>query len=230
MTQPAPSGGKSGGSTFTRKLGPLPMWAWLAIGTGLLVIIYTWKQNKAAATAATDTSTADTSTADSQIPQFINQTYVTNTPPSQTAAPPTTPTTTTPSTPTTTGTSPHVPPGPYRYMSTSAGMNTISEIAHHFGISNADVIAYNPGLSGTASYTTPIKDKTTLRIPSADTVKKGFSYITTGGEFSTIPRIARHFGLTAQQLIAANPEISSNHWDVHALPPGELITVPKKGS
>jgi hypothetical protein len=98
---PAPTGG--GGNTFSRKLGPLPLWAWMGIGLALALTYYYFKQNKASASASNQASnsqagnnTAAGTTDSSLVPQFVNQTYVQNAPPS---APPTTPspvTTTTP--------------------------------------------------------------------------------------------------------------------------------------
>lgn len=72
-------------SIFTRKLGPLPYWGWMAIVL-LLAIFYAMysKQKKAAASASSQNS----STVDSPggvdaslVPQFVNQVYTSSTPP-----------------------------------------------------------------------------------------------------------------------------------------------------
>lgn len=72
-------------SIFTRKLGPLPYWGWMAIVL-LLAVFYGMysKQKKAASSAASDNS----STVDSPggvdaslVPQFVNQVYTQTTPP-----------------------------------------------------------------------------------------------------------------------------------------------------
>jgi hypothetical protein len=66
------------GNVFTRKIGPLPMWAWLGIvlaGIGVWAVI---EHKKSSSTAA---STADETDA-SQVPQFVNQTYTSPSPPS----------------------------------------------------------------------------------------------------------------------------------------------------
>lgn len=70
-----PAGGKE--NVFTRKIGPLPMWAWVAIIGGAILAWSFWK-NK---TAGSTTSTPATGTDASQVPQFVNQTYTTVSPP-----------------------------------------------------------------------------------------------------------------------------------------------------
>lgn len=68
----------SGGAGFlATKLGPLPLWAWGAAGIAVLLYI---RMRSNAATAAAAPVATDTAGA-SQIPQFINQTYTTVTPP-----------------------------------------------------------------------------------------------------------------------------------------------------
>ena len=79
---PAAGGGKQGGNVFTRKIGPMPMWAWVAI-ISVVLIGYAYYRNKQSAAAA---STTATGTDASQVPQFVNQTYTSVTPP--TAGPP----------------------------------------------------------------------------------------------------------------------------------------------
>lgn len=65
-------------NVFTRKIGPLPMWGWVAIvGGGILA----WALYKRRTAGATTSSGASTGVDASQIPQFVNQTYVSTTPP-----------------------------------------------------------------------------------------------------------------------------------------------------
>src|SRR5271165_5965862 len=75
------------GNVLTRKIGPLPMWAWTSIVLIMVVgySLYSNKKNAAAAAAAPATGTDA-----SQVPQFVNQTYVSPTPPAApgSAAPP----------------------------------------------------------------------------------------------------------------------------------------------
>lgn len=81
MTAPQPEQ-ESGGNFFTRKLGPMPMWAWLAAGaSGLLIISYL--RNKQSAQ-----NQAPSSLDSSQVPQFVNQTYTTVNPPEGSAPAP----------------------------------------------------------------------------------------------------------------------------------------------
>ena len=76
----APAQGKRG-NVFTRKLGPLPMWAWLLIGIAL-ILGYVYYRSKTSAGSSTADQTAAGTDA-SQVPQFVNQTYTTVQPPAQ---------------------------------------------------------------------------------------------------------------------------------------------------
>jgi hypothetical protein len=84
MSESAPeSSGR--GNVFTRKMGPLPLWAWLGIATLVAVAYYAYAKNKAANSTASQ-STAGTggsagTTDQSLVPQFVNQTYVNSSPP-----------------------------------------------------------------------------------------------------------------------------------------------------
>ncbi len=80
QASPAPAGTRKE-NVFTHKIGPLPMWGWLAIIGGALVA---WRvyAGKNAATQAQQQGTAPSSTADNTVPQFVNQTYVTTGAPS----------------------------------------------------------------------------------------------------------------------------------------------------
>lgn len=69
----APAGGGRD-NVFTHKIGPLPMWGWVAIiGGGFLV--YRWYSGSQAASSGGTTS-ASTDTSANTVPQFVNQTYV----------------------------------------------------------------------------------------------------------------------------------------------------------
>ena len=96
--------GTSGGNFWTRKIGPLPAWAWAALVlVAIVVYLYYRRSQASSSTASTDTTaTADES---SQVPEFINQTYVSTTPPA-TSGTGTTPT----GPPVNGGNPPHVPP------------------------------------------------------------------------------------------------------------------------
>jgi hypothetical protein len=86
MTTPAePSGPTSGGNVFTRKIGPLPMWAWMAIALLVALFYYLYKKNKSSSSSS-GSSTSDTggsagTTDQSLVPQFVNQTYTNSTAP-----------------------------------------------------------------------------------------------------------------------------------------------------
>lgn len=68
----APQGG--GTNAFTRKLGPLPVWAWMGVGLGLALAVSLWRKNKASSTASTTAETSTTATS-TQTPPFIIQNY-----------------------------------------------------------------------------------------------------------------------------------------------------------
>ena len=66
-------------NVFTRHIGPLPMWAWLAI-VGAVIIGYAyWKNRQSSSSSQAQSATTDAS----QVPQFVNQTYTTVQPPSE---------------------------------------------------------------------------------------------------------------------------------------------------
>jgi hypothetical protein len=141
---PAGGGGGGGGSVFKRKLGPFPMWGWLAIGA-VVILAYVIIKRQSASSAAT---TASTSTPASDIPQFVNQTYTTVTPP---AAPP--PATGLPSPPPVVANpgGPNVPAGgstprPTQITSTGTDTGDINQIAKKYGLTEQQLIAANPGL------------------------------------------------------------------------------------
>lgn len=64
---------QGGGNLITRKLGPLPTWAWLLIATGLFGAYYLIERNKAK-TAAAATASPST-TAASNVPDYVFQNY-----------------------------------------------------------------------------------------------------------------------------------------------------------
>src|SRR5271155_3134735 len=109
-TAAPPASGK--GNVLTRKIGPLPTWAWV----GIVIVpigIYAYIERKKSAAASntttgTDTTGASDMTDASQVPQFVNQTYTTVIPPT---APGSLPVTTPPSGGTSTTAPPTVPPG-----------------------------------------------------------------------------------------------------------------------
>lgn len=82
VAPPSRAGG-GGGNVFTNKIGPLPMWAWVGIAAGILVV---WRFYSAKNSASSTASTAAQSTAANTVPQFVNQTYTTLTAPSVPAA------------------------------------------------------------------------------------------------------------------------------------------------
>jgi len=71
---PAAPARSSGGNVFARKLGPLPMWAWMGVALAVALAYYLWKKDKSTTAAGSAT-------------QFVNQTYVNSAPPSAPGVP-----------------------------------------------------------------------------------------------------------------------------------------------
>lgn len=85
MSESAPEGGRHE-NLFTHKIGPLPMWSWVAIaGGGFLV----WRYFSSSGSASTSTSTTPVTTPSTpadQVPQFVNQFYLSGVAPTSTNA------------------------------------------------------------------------------------------------------------------------------------------------
>ena len=90
MSEAAPEGGggaapaRAGGgkSTFTRKMGPLPLWAWMGVGLAVVLVYANWQKSKQGASTTGVGSSAGSTSVNSPggvdaslVPQFINQTY-----------------------------------------------------------------------------------------------------------------------------------------------------------
>jgi hypothetical protein len=82
------------GNVFTRKIGPLPMWAWMGIALAVALVFHLVEKNKAGSSGtsnATSTGSASNQSSggvnspggvdSSLVPQFVNQTYVDSQPP-----------------------------------------------------------------------------------------------------------------------------------------------------
>jgi hypothetical protein len=120
---------------FTQKIGPLPMWAWVAVIGGALIAYRLYASHKAANTAAqTDTSSVPAD----QVPQFVNQTYVQTTAPVSTPGPPGP---AGPPGPTGTGTAPK--PTQLTRTWQSLGGSTYAEVAQRL-LGNTDVANLHP--------------------------------------------------------------------------------------
>lgn len=122
----APARG-GGGNVLTRKIGPLPTWAWVAIVSVILIAFAYWRNSQSGGSTAASSTAADGTDA-SQVPQFVNQTYTSVTPPA--AGPPT-------AAPTPGGTQ-----IPGHHVVTATGKETLAQIAKRYGTSPADIIAY----------------------------------------------------------------------------------------
>lgn len=85
----------SSGGVFTRKVGPLPMWAWMGIALAIALAYYLIRKHSSSSSASTS-NTPDNTTAAGQVPQFVNETNVTA--PPSTPAPIVTPNTPAPAT------------------------------------------------------------------------------------------------------------------------------------
>jgi LysM repeat protein len=161
MTTPNPPAQSSGGgNVFTRKLGPLPMWGWMGIALALALVYYFYSKNKSANSQAQSSATNNTpgGVDSSLVPQFVNQTYVDNTPPAapnvtvNNTIPPTPP----PGQPPPTITPPNPKPPPTRQPAaptepifngsyTVKKGQTLAEVAKQFGITR-EQLAHANGL------------------------------------------------------------------------------------
>lgn len=134
---------------LTHKLGPLPTWGWMGLGTGGVVGVALYMKHKAG-TASTLTGTTPTATSASNVPDYVFQNY-NEIPPA--AAPPTATTTPPPttqpapgSTPTITGKNPTIGPGnqpanPGTHIYTSNGKMTLAQVAKAHKTTPAAIVA-----------------------------------------------------------------------------------------
>jgi len=78
-----PPASPSKGNVFTRKIGPLSTWVWILLISAPIVLYSFYERSKSTKAAAASSAPATTSgtTNASQVPQFVNQTYVQNEPP-----------------------------------------------------------------------------------------------------------------------------------------------------
>jgi hypothetical protein len=65
------SSSSGGGNLLTRKLGPLPTWAWLAIATVLGLMLYLYEKSHAASSATASTATTASTAAAAGVPQNV---------------------------------------------------------------------------------------------------------------------------------------------------------------
>lgn len=74
----------------------------------------------------------------------------------------------------------------------------------------------------------PVSSAPTSPAPSTSTLPPGpYRAMTTDRYFRTVPRIALHFGLTSATVIRYNPEFATRGYDVHSLPIGIRVRLPK---
>ena len=133
-----PARRESGGNVFTQHIGPLPMWAWVAIAGGILIV---WR---VMAKKPTQAATTTPSTPADQVPQFVNQTYTTVTAPSAGVGG-TVPSPTTPTPPDEPGPTTPMPPVPTMPQQVLRAVS--SAIASVTGLRTTKVGATNVGLA-----------------------------------------------------------------------------------
>jgi hypothetical protein len=129
---PKSSGGGGKLGIWGKKYGPLPLWGWAAILLVFgLLFLYIKNKNSAASTSTSadaGSTTAADSTGAGQVPQFVNQTYTTVSPPAAPAAP------------VSTSTVSNQIPG--HHVITANGSETLAQIASKNGTTAADIIAF----------------------------------------------------------------------------------------
>jgi LysM repeat protein len=161
-TAPETTGGGGLGGTLGRKLGPLPVWAWLLILTGLAVGYWLLKGKGSSSSSSTGTDTGTTPAGD--VPDYVSQTTVNVSTPAEpgqtgtgsgaTSAPPATttagkpPVSTTPVKATPAPKAPAAkttskqPPVLSKKYTVKAG-DTLDSLAKKFGISRVDLAHAN---------------------------------------------------------------------------------------
>lgn len=176
------------GNVFTNKIGPLPMWSWMAILL-VAVVLYSFYKKKSSnnSPAAQAAGNAPGGVDASLVPQFINQTYDNDQPP---AAPNVTVNNTVPAPPTVTQKPPNVPktisgsPGSFTTglpngMNewTSTGKYSLATIAKSHGMTPQQLIAVseqaenNPALKAYAAkknFNAPLPAGVQLFFPNAN--------------------------------------------------------------
>jgi LysM repeat protein len=173
-----PQGGKLG--VFSSKLGPLPLWAWLAIITIIALVYYVYSQKKNSnSNSSTSNSTGSDEESSSLIPQFVNQTYTQVLPPS----PP----------------NPSNPSQPAPPQQTQTGGQTTTPPTQTTTPPTSTGSSKPPTTSTTTVKTTgkmPAKPSTPSEpiFNGSYTVKKG----------QTLDQVAKQFGITREQLAHAN--------------------------
>jgi hypothetical protein len=151
----SPQAAPSGGNLLTQKLGPLATWVWLLIATVLVGIVYLYLKHKQGSSSSTSSGTTATTPA-SQVPDYIVQNYLgntptgaasggsTTTPPPAGSTPPAQPPPVT--TPPPVGTTPVKPARPTQITAPGTDSGDINRIAQSYGLTEAQLIAANPDL------------------------------------------------------------------------------------
>lgn len=137
-----PEPGAEGTNVFTKKLGPLPLWAWMGIGLAIALGFYFWRQNSGKGASASDTTPPDQTTEASQIPQFVNQTFVQGEPPA---------TPTTPTSPVGTKPPTNEPPA-HTFFITTNGKESLATIAKKQGVSVENIAKNTDQLGGASNH------------------------------------------------------------------------------
>jgi hypothetical protein len=147
--RPSPaSGGGSKFGLFTEKIGPLPMWAWVAIIAVVLIGWRVWKSRQAGSASTASSASSDTTAADT-VPQFVNQTYVSATPPVQGTPGPAGP----PGAP-----APAPKPAQLTRTWDSLGGSTYAQVAQRL-LGNTDVASLHPADAATQKWVSQVYAK-----------------------------------------------------------------------
>lgn len=135
-------------NVFTRKIGPLPMWAWVAI-VGAIILGWAFFKSKSSASQQQQADTTDAS----QVPQFVNQTYANPGPPGPVGPTGTTGPPGPPGPPGPAGSKPPIPrpvprgTEPPERTEKLRHKGNLEQIAKRNNISLAELLRLNPGLA-----------------------------------------------------------------------------------
>jgi hypothetical protein len=154
------TGGKGIGGAFKSRLGPLPVWAWLAIMTAVALGFYLFEQHKKSSTASTANAGATPADVGQPGVVVINQDGPGGTGPAGPPGPPGPPGTKPPAEPVFGGNA-------KSQIVIAPGGQDLNKLAERYGIPEQQLEAFNPSLGRDVGTGRKIPKGTKLRIPAA---------------------------------------------------------------
>ena len=231
-----PKKSDSGGFDFTKKLGPFPLWLWLALAGGLLFAIYYHFKNAGGSTTTSNLN----STSASQIPQIVNETYTTvqnNIPKGPPSNPPVNKP---PSGPPNGGpvsgppvhgkpirVVPRPPKGKMQLYDVQPGDNLFDIAKAYYGNGNAWHQIYNANKRTIGNDPNLIKPGQKLSIPDATRNPHLHDTYYTIQAGNTLSSIAKKYDTTWEDIYAENKSVIGRNPNM--IHPGTRLTIQKNG-